>query len=105
MRCVHIFERTHTKYVCTHKIRRYIRSASPHIMPTTYELINYIDTEAKCRHLKILTFIETLRPMCIKVFSLDIQSDVLVFSIQLCELLPLSPSLWFNSSPTLSLCE
>ncbi len=28
---------------------------------------------------------------------MEIQSVMLVFSTQLCELLPLSPSLWFNS--------
>jgi hypothetical protein len=40
-------------------------------------LINYIDTIAKCRHLKIMT--------CI--------------GAHLCELLPLEPSLWFNLPP------
>ncbi len=59
----HYWAHKHTKYVCTHKKRRYIRSASPHIMPTTDGLINYIDTEAKCRHLKILTYKGTLRPV------------------------------------------
>jgi hypothetical protein len=39
-------------------------------------------------------------------YSLDIQSIMLVFSTQLCELLPLLPSLWFNSDPPpLSLCQ
>ncbi len=95
----HYWAHKHTKYVCTHEIRRYIKSASPHIMPTTYGLINYIDTKAKCRHPKILNYIGTLRQVCIKVYSLDIKSVMLVFSTQLCKLLPLSPSLWFNSSP------
>ncbi len=58
-------------------------------------LINFIDTTAKCRHLKKLTRKGTLR--FIRVYRLEIQSVMLVFSTQLCELLPLSPSLWFNS--------
>jgi hypothetical protein len=39
----------------------------------------------------------------IRVYRLEIQSVMLVFSIQFCELLSLSPSLWFNSTP--SPCE
>ncbi len=45
----------------------------------------------------------TLRQVFIIVYRLEVQSVMLVFSTQLCELLALSPSLWFNSSP--SLCE
>ena len=62
-------------------------------------LINYIDTTAKCRHLKILTFKGTFRQVFIRVYRLEIQSVMLVFSTQLCELLPLLPSLWFNCPP------
>jgi hypothetical protein len=51
--------------------------------------INLIDTKAKCCHLLKLTCKETLRQV------LEIQSLMLVFSTQLCELLPLLPSLWF----------
>jgi hypothetical protein len=36
------------------------------------------------------------------LYRLEIQSAILVFSTQLCELLPLLLSLWFNSSPPLS---
>jgi hypothetical protein len=32
----------------------------------------------------------------IRVYRLEIQSVMLVFSTQLCELWPLLPSLWFN---------
>ncbi len=32
-----------------------------------------------------------------KIYRLEIQSVMLVFSTQLCELLPLYPSLWFTS--------
>jgi hypothetical protein len=52
-------------------------------------LVNYKDTIAKCRHLKKLTCTETLRQVFIRAYRLEIQSDMLIFSIQLCELLPL----------------
>jgi hypothetical protein len=57
-------------------------------------IINYIDTKAKCRHLKKLTCKGTLRQEFIRVYRLEIQSVMLVFSTQLCEMLPHSPSLW-----------
>ncbi len=60
---------------------------------------DYINTKAKCRHLNKLTWNGTLRQMFIRVYILEIQLVMLVFSTQLCELLPLSPSLWFNSPP------
>jgi hypothetical protein len=42
----------------------------------------------------------------IRVYRVEIQSVVLVFSTQLCELLPLLPSLWYKSLPLPpSLCE
>ena len=63
------------------------------------KIMDYKDTKAKCRHMKILTCKGTLRQVFIKVYGLEIQSVMLVFSTQLCELLPLSPYLWFNSSP------
>jgi hypothetical protein len=72
----------------------------------THGLTNYKDTKAKCRHLKKLACKGTLRQVFIKVYRLEIYSVMLVFSTQLCELLPLSPSLWFNSlPPPPSLCE
>jgi hypothetical protein len=40
----------------------------------------------------------TLRQVVIRVYRLEIQLDVLVFSTQHCELLPLCPSLRFNST-------
>ncbi len=43
-------------------------------------LINYRDTKAKCRHLKILTCKGTLRQVFIRVYRLEIQSVMLVFS-------------------------
>jgi hypothetical protein len=61
--------------------------------------MDYTDTEEKCRQLKILTCKVTLRQVLIRINRLEIQSVMLVFSIQLCELLPLSPFLWFNSPP------
>jgi hypothetical protein len=64
----------------------------------SHGLINFIDTKAKCRYQKI-TSTGTLRQVFIRVYRLEIQSVMLAFSIQLCELLSLSPSLWFSSSP------
>ncbi len=52
-------------------------------------LINYKDTKAKCRHLTKFTCKGTLRQVFIRVYRLEIQSVMLVFSTQLCELLPL----------------
>jgi hypothetical protein len=52
-------------------------------------LINYIDTKAKCRQLKKLTCKGTLRQVFISIYRLEIHSVILVFSTQLCELLPL----------------
>ncbi len=60
-------------------------------------LINYIDTKAKCRHLKNLTGKGTLRQVSIRVYRLEMQSVLLVFSIQLCELLPLYSNLHSGS--------
>jgi len=60
-------------------------------------LIHYIDTKAKCRHLKILTCKGTLRQVFIRVYRLEIKSIMLVFLTQLFELWPLSPSLWLIS--------
>ncbi len=52
-------------------------------------LVNYIDTKANCSHLKKLTGKWTLRQVFIRVFRLEIQSVILVFSTQLCELMNL----------------
>ena len=56
-------------------------------------LLNIID-----RHLKNLTCKGTLRQLFIRVYRLEIQSVMFVFSTQLCELLPapLTFSLQFN---------
>jgi hypothetical protein len=62
------------------------------------EGVNYLDTKAKCRHLKKLTRKGTLRQVLIRVYRLEIRSVMLEFSAQLCQLWPLSASLWFNSS-------
>jgi hypothetical protein len=67
-----------------------------------YGLTNYIDTKAKCCHLKISTFKGTLRQLfsCLSEF-IDWRGDtvILVVPTQLCEVLLLSPFLWFNSPP------
>ncbi len=47
-----------------------------------------IDTKAKCRHIKKLTFIGTLWQVCITVQRLEIQSVLLVFSTELCDCFP-----------------
>ncbi len=49
-------------------------------------LINYIDTKAKCRHLKNLTCKRTLRQVFIRDYRLELYSIMLVFSTHLCEL-------------------
>ncbi len=66
------------------------------IYSVCHGLINNIETKAKCRHLQKLT---CKGQVFIRVHRLKMQSIMLVFSTQLCELLPLSPSLWFNSPP------
>ncbi len=48
---------------------------------------------------KKITCKGTLPQVFIRVYKLEIQSVMLVFSTQLCELLPLLPTLWFNSPP------
>ncbi len=66
-------------------------------------LNNDIETKAKCRHLQKFT---CKGQVFIRVHRLKIQSIMLVFSTQFCELLPLSPSLWFTcNSPPPSLCQ
>jgi hypothetical protein len=52
-------------------------------------LINFMNTKAKCRHLKKLTCTGTLRQVFIGVYRLEIPPFMLVFSTQHCELLPL----------------
>ncbi len=56
---------------------------------SNHGVINYTDTKAKCRHLKKFTCEGILRQGFIRVYKLEIQSVMLVFSTQLCELLPL----------------
>ncbi len=70
---------------------------------SSHGLISYKNITTKCRHLKKFTCKETLRKVFIRVYRLKIQRVMLVFSTQLCELLPLSSSLWFNSPPPFSL--
>jgi hypothetical protein len=48
-----------------------------------------IEVNAKCRHLKNMTCKGTSQQVFIRVYRLEIQSIMLVFSTQLCELLPL----------------
>ncbi len=50
-----------------------------------YGLINYIDTKANCRHLKIITCKGTLWQVFTIVYRLEIQSVMLVFSTQFCD--------------------
>ncbi len=78
------------------------RRDDPVVIQKMHELFNHIQQTPKkpnCRHLKILICKGTLRQVFIRVFRLEIQSAMLVYSTQLCELLPLQPSLWFNSPP------
>ncbi len=87
--------------ICTNDI--YIVLLLISSIPPAHGLINYKHTKAKCRHPKNWPVTELCGRcvMCIWVYRLEIQWVTLVFSTQLCDLLPLSPSLWFNS-PRLS---
>ncbi len=63
-------------------------------------LAECIDTKAKCRHLKKLTCKGTLLQVFIRVYRVEIQfGGMLVFWTQLCELLPLQPSLFSLTLP------
>jgi hypothetical protein len=62
--------------------------------PVVHGITTFIDNKAKFRHLKNLTCEGTLRQV---YYRLGIQSVMLVFSTQLCELLPLYTSLWYPS--------
>ncbi len=44
-----------------------------------HKLINYMDTKAKCRHLKKMNCKGTLRQVFIKIYRLEIHSVMLVF--------------------------
>jgi hypothetical protein len=55
----------------------------------THGLINYLDTKAKCRHLKKITCKEILRQVFIRVYRLEIQS--------------VNPALWAVAPLTFSL--
>jgi hypothetical protein len=68
------------------------------VQPMDY-VFNFMDTNANCHHLNKFTCKGTLWQVFSKVYRLEVQSVILVFSTQLCELLPLSPSLWFKSPP------
>jgi hypothetical protein len=65
--------------------------------PAHHGLINYIDAKAKRRHPKKLTYKRTQQQVFIRVCRLVIQSVMLVFSTQLCVLLP--PNLLSDSTP------
>jgi hypothetical protein len=66
--------------------------------------INYIDSKAKCRHLKKFTCKGTLRQVFIRYFRLQILSIILVFSAQL--YISCSSNLLSGSTlPPPSLCQ
>jgi hypothetical protein len=66
----------------------------------SHGLINYIDTKAKCRHLKILTCIGTLRQQYIRVYRLEIHfSHVGIFDPGLWTVAPLTFSLVLSPPP------
>ena len=56
-------------------------------------LIHFKDNNTECRYQNKLTCKKTLWHGFIRVYRLEIQSVMLVFSTQLCEMLSLSPSL------------
>jgi hypothetical protein len=78
-------------------------SGIPKIRNRRYGLIKYIGTKAKCRHLKKLTYKGTLRQVFIRIYRLEIQSVMLVFSTQLCEPLPHLPFSLVQPPPPLPL--
>jgi hypothetical protein len=63
---------------------------------TNHGLINYKDTKAKFRYLTKFTCKGTLRQVFIRVYSLEIQSVILLFRPSFVNCCP-SPLLWFNS--------
>jgi hypothetical protein len=56
-----------------------IEFGSKTLVSTMHGLINYIDTKAKCRHLKKLTCKGTLRQVFIIVYRLELLSVIVVF--------------------------
>ena len=70
-------------YLCTFQLMGNVSNISKH------ELIQHTDTKAKCCHLKKFNCKGPLRQVFIQVYRLEIQSVMLVFATQLCELLPL----------------
>jgi hypothetical protein len=85
--------------------RGVIRGANARGSCRLIKAMDYIDTNAKCRHLKILTSKGTSRQLFIRFYRLEIhgrfcalQSVILIFPTQLCELLPLLP-LWLILPP------
>jgi hypothetical protein len=66
--------------------------------------VRLIEGTKKCRHLKKITSKGTLLQVFIRLDNFWRTFSHLVFSTQLCEMyssvLPLSPSLWFNSPPS-----
>ncbi len=62
-------------------------------------LINYIDTKAKCLHIRKFYMQRDLAAGFFQSLQRLQSAIMLVFSTQLCELLPLQPFIWF-SSPT-----
>ncbi len=91
--------------VCVHLFRQKPVLTSLHLKSPVHVHRLCIDTKAKCRHLKKWPYKENLRHVFIRVYRLEIQSDMLVFSIQHSELLPLKLSLWFNSPSPPSLSQ
>jgi hypothetical protein len=86
-------------FLFSQKICKYVPSRSPSLWMRAWGsfdnccnqgLIKYKDNITKFRYLKQLICKGTLRQVFIRVFRLEIQSVMLVFStLQLCELLPL----------------
>jgi hypothetical protein len=68
-------------------------------MQSSKKIDTLSDFEAGVYQSLKLTCKGTMRQGFIKVYRLEIQSIMLVLSTQPCELLPLSPSLWFPPPP------
>ncbi len=95
-----ITSKTTNKTVLEECAESHSHRAGPSVSWTNQRLIK--DTKTKCRHLIKLTCKGTLKQMFIRVYRMEIQSVVLVFSTQLCNLLHLLSG---SPPPPPSLCQ
>ncbi len=95
---LHIYEHKYVLLLRTELASQSVKGRKSCIRLTFFNL--YSRHQSKMSSSKKLTCKETLWQVFIRVYKLEIQAVMLLFWTQLCELLPLSPSLWFNSPPS-----